>query len=121
MRALFFWVQAVGLLMPAAWLTVAVPDNLLYPVLNGPDVAPTLDMAEMRRDYPDAYRVVAHRRIVDARAARRFFGLAVAWEVLAILALWGAIGAFAAAGLGYLPTTTEQAAGLAAAMVFTAT
>jgi hypothetical protein len=121
MGLVLFWVQAVSLLMPAVWLSIAVRDNLLYPSLNGPYVAQTLAMEEMRRDYPDAFEQVAHRSITDTRLARVFFCLAIAWEILACLALWGALAIFLLAFLGLGDRVVAQTAGLAAAMVFTAT
>jgi hypothetical protein len=121
MADVMIWVQGAAVLLPALWLTAAVRDNILHPELNAPYVAQTLDMAEMRRDYPEAYAVMAHRRVRSPRVARLFFLAAVAWEILAALLLWGAVGAFVAAGLGAISPATAQAAGLVAAMAFTAT
>lgn len=121
MGLVLFWVQAVALLMPALWLTIAVRDNLLHPSLNGPYVAQTLAMEEMRRDYPEAYAKVAHRRIASARVANLFFALAILWELLACFALWGALAVFLMASLGMANPSLAQAAGLAAAAIFTTT
>lgn len=121
MGLVLFWVQAVSLFMPAVWLTIAVRDNLLHPSLNGPYVAQTLAMEEMRRDYPDAYTRVAHRRITATRLANLFFGLAIAWEIFACLALWGSLALFLLASLGLADQVAAQAVGLAASMIFTAT
>lgn len=121
MGLVLFWVQAISLLMPAVWLTIAVRDNLLYPSLNGPYVAQTLAMEEMRRDYPDAYEKVAHRCIADARVANLAFRFAIAWEILACLSLWGALAIFLLAASGQTDSDLAQAAGMAAATIFTAT
>ena len=121
MGEVLIWVQGVALLMPALWMTVAVRDNLLHPELNAPYVAQTLDMAEMRRDYPEAYARMAHRRITNPALAAAFFKVAVAWEVLATLALWAAVAAHAATLWGLVPPGVAQAAGLTAAMAFAAT
>lgn len=105
--------QTVAVFLITAWLATGVYENLFLPRLNSVFTAQVLDMERLRNEYPDAYADVSYRRVSDPAMQRLLFRLIVAWEALAVvvlaiatcamvLALFGAVGAETARGLGIL-------------------
>lgn len=113
--------QAASVLFLALWLTTGVFENIFYPVLNSTFTAEVLDMKRMREDYPEAYELVAHRRITSPKVQSFLFRLVVVWELLAVAALWLAVIAFAMALFGAATVETARVLGVLATLAFTAT
>ena len=84
-------IASVGFL--ALWLTTGVRDNILYPSLNETFTAEVMEMTRLRRDYPECYALMAHRRIESRFVQRIVFRLIVVWEAIAALALWAGVAA----------------------------
>ncbi|MGZ2259180.1 DUF2165 domain-containing protein [Roseobacter sp. A03A-229] len=83
--------MATGLI--AAWLSLGLRDNLLYPSVNETYTAQVLAMTRMQAEYPDEFRHVAHRAITDRRLQSFAFRLVVIAEGITCLLLWiGTIG-----------------------------
>ena len=114
-------VQGASVLFLALWLTTGVFENIFYPVLNSTFTAEVLDMKRMREDYPDAYELVAHRRISSEKIQLFLFRVVVVWELLAVLALWLAVVLFGMALFGAADVSTARTIGLLAALTFTTT
>ena len=113
--------QATSVLFLALWLTTGVFENIFYPVLNSTFTAEVLDMTRMREDYPDAYALVAHRRINSAVVQSFLFRIVVVWELLAVVALWAAVVTLAMALFGSVEVSTARVLGVLATLAFTAT
>lgn len=113
--------QTASVLFLALWLTTGVFENIFYPVLNSTFTAEVLDMKRMREDYPDAYAMVAHRRITSPKVQAFLFRLVVVWELFAVVALWLAVIAFAMALFGSATVDTARVLGVLATLAFTAT
>ncbi|MDW4500041.1 DUF2165 family protein [Sulfitobacter sp. D35] len=113
-------VCAINLAFMAAWLTVGALENLFHPFLNETFTAQVMDMQRMRDEYPEAYALVAYRRIESPVVRRALFRLVLGWELLAALALWGAAAAVVLAAFGAVAAGPALAAGLVAATLFTA-
>lgn len=90
MVTILFLVEAALVAGLGTWMAVAVADNWLHPRLNEQDVATVLRLDLMEEQFPDEFRVVAHRRIEDPRIARRLFQAIRLAETVAALALYGA-------------------------------
>ena len=112
--------QTVSVLFLALWLSTGVYENLRYPTLNSTFTAEVLDMKRMREDYPDAYTLVAHRRITSPAIQLFLFRLVVAWELMATLLLWAAVIALVLATFGELGDVVARMMGVLAALAFTA-
>lgn len=113
--------QMTSVLFLALWLTTGVFENVFYPHLNSTFTAEVLDMKRMREDYPEAYAMVAHRRIANPKLQLFLFRVIVAWEMLALLALWAAVIAFAMVLFGGADIATARTIGVLATLTFTAT
>lgn len=113
--------QAASLAFLALWLSSGVYDNLRFPRLNEEYTADVLDMARMRADYPDAYAMVAHRRMSHRGLQVLAFRLVVIWELLAVLVMWAGVAAMAGAAGGLVAANSAGALAIAGALMFTAT
>lgn len=111
--------QAFCLLFLAAWLTTGVFENMVHSRLNSTFTAEVLDMARMRKDYPEAFVDVAYRRIKNPGLQKALFRLIVLWELLAVLTLWAGFIALAMAVLGLHDASQARALGLIGALAFT--
>lgn len=114
-------VLTVNVAFLAAWLTVGALENLFHPFLNETYTAEVMDMARMREDYPEAYAIVAYRRITNPGFRRILFRIIVAWELSAAATLWVGTAALALALVGVTATATALALALLGALLFTAT
>lgn len=121
METILLLVLAGILLFPAMWLTIGALENLLHPYINEIFTTEVMDMARLRAEYPDAYTLVAYRRITDKRLTRLAFRLVVTWELLSAVGLWiGTLSLFGAVlGLGAVDTALMRA--IVGAAMFTAT
>lgn len=106
------------LLLPAAWLAVALLENLRHPTVNARQVAETLAMEPVRED-PDIWAAVQGNRIQSPTLHRWAFRLVVAWEALVLLALLGAALWFCLLALGLAAPAGARALSLAAVGGFT--
>ena len=113
--------QTSSVLFLALWLTTGVWENLRYPVLNSTFTAEVLEMSRMREDYPEAYALVAHRRITNPKIQNLLFRLVVVWESLATLLLWASVIALALACFGMTADATARILAMVATLAFTAT
>lgn len=113
--------QTVCLSFLALWLTSGAWDNLRYPAVNETFTAEVMDMARLRAEYPDAYALVAHRRISSRTLQRAAFRLVVAWEVLSVLALWAAAFMMALTLFGSQSIDTARPLAMISVLMFTTT
>ena len=82
------------------WMAVAVYDNWRHDKLNREAVAMVMRFDLMARDYPEDYKIVAHRRI-DSEAVISFcFNTIRLAETAAAIVLFGAALMLASAGFG---------------------
>ena len=110
-------VRALLCLMPAAWLTMGVLDNILHPSINRGDVARVLRLGALE-EYPEVYALVSHRRIDNPVVVTWLFRLIVLAELIATILLWLATLALFAAAFGRIDSDPARALGLAAMMAF---
>lgn len=85
--------QSAVVAMEAAWLTVAVFDNIRYPRLNERGFARVLGMELVKQQDPDVYADVSDRRVDNPRMEKVLFRMLVAAEVIVSILLW--LGALA--------------------------
>ena len=85
--------QSAVVAMEAAWLTVAVFDNIRYPRLNERGFARVLSMELVKQQDPDVYADVSDRRVDNPRMEKVLFRMLVAAEVIVSILLW--LGALA--------------------------
>ncbi|MDJ0630736.1 MAG: DUF2165 family protein [Rhodobacter sp.] len=111
--------QAAAVVFLAAWLTTGVLENVLYPELNRVFTAEVLDMARMRKEYPDAYALVAHRRVSNPSVQTWLFKLIVAWEIFATLVLWAGSAALILAVFGRVEAASARSLALLGTLSFT--
>jgi len=113
--------QTVAVFFLTAWLTTGVYENLFFPDLNATFTTEVLDMTRMREDYPDAYARVAHRRVTNPAIQTLLFRFIVAWEVLAVTALWVGFMTMLSALFGATPIETAHSFALLGVLLFTST
>jgi predicted small integral membrane protein len=85
--------QSAVVAMEAAWLTVAVFDNIRYPRLNERGFARVLGMELVKQQDPDVFADVSDRRVDNPRMEKVLFRMLVAAEVIVSILLW--LGALA--------------------------
>jgi len=85
--------QSAIVAMEAAWLTVAVFDNIRYPHLNERGFARVLAMDLVKQQDPEVYEDVSDRRVENPKMEKALFRLLVAAEVIVSILLW--LGALA--------------------------
>ncbi|MCU4652718.1 DUF2165 domain-containing protein [Roseibacterium sp. SDUM158016] len=101
------------------WMVVAVADNWRHPRMNEEAVAMVVRLDLMAQEYPEDYRLIAHRRIDDPVSIRRLFHAMRAAETLAAVALFaGAILLVLAAG-GAVPAPLATGTAIVASAFFT--
>ena len=113
--------QCVAVFFLAAWLSIGFIENVRHPGLNETFTAQVLSMERMRDDFPEAYEVVAHRRIESSRMQKFLFRLIVFWEGLATLALWLGVAGLILAIFGMVEPSSARAIGVFGVLLFTAT
>lgn len=112
--------QAGCLALLAAWLSVALRDNIRRPEINEQFTREVLSMARIERDYPAVLALVAERRVVSARIQRAVFVAIVAAEVMVTLLLWAGAVALLAAAAGIIGATAARTLALAGTFGFVA-
>ena len=103
MEIVLLLVEAALVSSLGIWMAVAVADNWRHPRMNEEAVAMVLRFDLMAQDYPEDFRLIAHRRITDPEIIRRLFRLirfaetvaAVVLLISAILLFLAAVGAVA--------------------------
>lgn len=113
--------QSASVFFLAAWLSTGFIENLLHPDLNETFTAQVLSLERMREEYPEAYTVVAHRRIDNPAIQKLLFKCIVCWEGLATLVLWVGVTSLILATIGVIDGATARAIGVLGALLFTAT
>ena len=68
-------IAALMLAAPGLWLCVAAYDNWRAPALNRDLLRQVVRLELMERDYPDAFALVAHRRLDNPRLIAALFAL----------------------------------------------
>ena len=111
--------QTVSLALPAAWLTLGVRDNILYPSVNETYTAQVFTMERMEADYPDEYARVAHRSIQSRKLHKAAFGLVVAAELLTTLVLWAGVACLLLSIFGSMVVENARAVAMLGAIMFT--
>ena len=113
--------QTASVLFLALWLTTGVYENLFYPTINSTFTAEVVEMTRLREEYPDAYALVAHRRITNPATQMLLFRLVVLWEVLATLLLWAAVIVLFFTVFAVMEPAHARTLGVLAALAFTTT
>lgn len=113
--------QTAAVFFITAWLSTGVYENLFKSSLNSTFTAQVLDMTRMREEYPEAYAEVAYRRVSSPKVQKLFFRLIVLWEVVAVVILWAATSAMAAALFGGVDAQFAKGLGILGALLFTST
>lgn len=93
MESVLLLVDTVLVAALGAWMTIAVYDNWRHAKLNREAVATVMRFDLMKRDYPEDYASVAHRK-VDSEATISFLFGVIRWAetLAAILLLAAALG-----------------------------
>jgi predicted small integral membrane protein len=109
--------------LPAAWLSLGVLDNILYPEINRDEVARVLRLESLAH-HPEVLKKVARRRIDNPAVVRRIFRTIVLWELVTAALLWagsiGLAGTLVGAWAGEWPRTTAALGILAFTLTWTA-
>jgi predicted small integral membrane protein len=100
METVLVLVDAALVAALGCWMAVAVYDNWRHPQLNREAVAMVMRFDIMARDYPEDFRVVAHRRIESAAVIEAAFQAVRLAETLAAVALLGAAFGLVGAAFG---------------------
>jgi len=100
MDAVMLLVEAALVAGLGTWMAVAVTDNWRHPKLNRDAVAMVMRLDLMERDFPDDYKVVAHRRIDNEAFITLCFNLIRLAETAAAVILFAAALALALASFG---------------------
>ena len=119
MESMLVAAQALSTGLIAAWLTLGVRDNLLYPSVNETYTAEVLEMRRMRDEYPEAFAPVAHRAITNRRVQLWAFRAVVAAELAAALILWAGVVALIRALVGTATVDGARAVAMTGSMAFT--
>jgi predicted small integral membrane protein len=92
MEAILFLVDAILVAGLGLWMTVAVADNWRHPKMNEEAVAMVVRFDLMAEQFPDDYRLVAHRRIESpALIGFLFRAMRLAESIAAIALLTSAL------------------------------
>lgn len=102
----------------ACWMTTAVKDNLLHPMINRDFAAMVLRMDRMAGAFPKDYERMKHRRITDQRLHNVAYGLIVGSEVVATILLWGGVVWLGLALAGAADPEMARSAALLGALAF---
>ncbi len=110
--------QAGLLALMAAWLTVALRDNLRHPEINEQFAHEVLSLSRIERDFPVLFDILARRRITSPRKQKATFGLIVVVEGIVALLLWAGAAALVLAATGLIASEPARALGLVGAFGF---
>lgn len=113
--------QTVCVTFLALWLTSGAWDNLRYPDVNETFTAEVMEMARLRADYPDAFAMMAHRRVTNRTLQKAAFRLVLMWELLSTFALWGSVIMLAMALFGVHEVEAARDVSMIAVLMFTTT
>ncbi|WP_170464556.1 DUF2165 family protein [Ruegeria arenilitoris] len=113
--------QTAAVFFLAAWLSTGFIENVVHPDLNETFTNQVLTMERMREEYPEAYEVVAHRRIQNPAMQKFLFKLIVCWEGIATLTLWAGVLWLILAIMGVVDPASARAIGVLGVLLFTAT
>ncbi|MDJ0824299.1 MAG: DUF2165 family protein [Rhodobacter sp.] len=119
MELLFYLVDAALVAGLAVWMIVAVADNWRHPRMNEESVAMVVRLDLMERDYPDEFRLIAHRRINDPKTIGRLFRLIRLVETVAAVALGLAALLLGLAAAGLVAHGVATGAALSSVTLFT--
>jgi predicted small integral membrane protein len=118
MVTILFLVEAALVASLGTWMAVAVADNWRHPRLNEEAVAMVLRLELMAEQYPEEYRMVAHRRIDSPGVTRMLFRSIRLAETVAALALYGAAALLLLAALGLVAPAPATAAAVLSTAFF---
>jgi predicted small integral membrane protein len=98
MDIMTLWVDALLVAALGAWIGIGALENIREPRLNADMVSDVLAMGKMRREYPDAFKLVGGNRVEAPGFHRLVFAAIVIGESVATLLLVaGAVGLVGAA------------------------
>ena len=112
--------QSVSILSLAAWLTLGLRDNLLYPSLNGSITAEVMAMTRMEREFPAEFQQVAHRAIRNEKTQKLAFRFVLLAELATVILLWLGTTALVLSLFGAASPETARTLALPGALAFTA-
>ena len=103
----------------AGWMTLGVKDNIQHPDMNRSSVIKVLQMDLLAEMYPDDFKQIAQRRVVNPALHNTVYRLIVIAELVAAILLW--IGAvwLAFATFGVANAESARIAGLIGTISFT--
>lgn len=113
--------QTVCVTFLAFWLTSGAWDNLRYPDVNETFTTEVMEMTRLRADYPDAFAMMAHRRVTNRTLQKAAFRLVLMWELLSTFALWGSVIMLAMALFGVHEVEAARVVSMIAVLMFTTT
>ncbi|MEM8787146.1 MAG: DUF2165 family protein [Pseudomonadota bacterium] len=111
--------QLGALSVVTAWLLLGVRDNVLYPDQNRILTSMVVRMELLKREHPDAFAQIGHRRIENPALLNTLFWIIVGAEILVSLVMLVGVGALAGAALGLLPAAGARAVAVLGAFGFT--
>jgi len=100
METLMLLVEAALVAALGTWMAVAVYDNWRHAQLNREAVAMVMRFDVMERDYPDDYKIVAHRKVTSEALITALFQIIRLAETLAAIVLLLAALGLAGAAIG---------------------
>lgn len=112
-------VQGFATFLIAAWLTIGVWDNIIFPAINETYTAQVVSMERMRDEFPDEFAPVAHRAITNRRVQQLMFRSVVVAETAATVLLWLGVIATLMALIGTAGAETAKLMTLLGAAAFT--
>ena len=112
--------QALATSLIAAWLTLGVRDNILYPSVNETYTAEVMEMQRIKEGFPEAYAPVAHRAVTNRRLQLLAFRCVVAGELIACIVLMLGTLALGLALIGIVAPLTAKSIAIIGATLFTA-
>ncbi|MEM7722073.1 MAG: DUF2165 family protein [Pseudomonadota bacterium] len=106
METVLLLVEAALVAALGVWMAVAVYDNWRHAQLNREAVAMVMRFDIMERDYPEDYKIVAHRKVTSEAVITMMFNIIRVAETLAALVLLGAACGLLGAALGAFSVET---------------
>jgi hypothetical protein len=119
METVMLLVEAALVAGLGTWMALAVYDNWRHAKLNRDGVAMVMRFDIMERDYPDDFKLVAHRKVTNERAIALVFGAIRLAETLAALLLFAAVFGLFGAALGTFDSANAQVFAIVACAYFT--
>ncbi len=103
----------------AAWLTLGALDNIRHPQVNETYTAQVMAMTRMAEEYPDEFKLVAHRAVTNRKFQAGMFRLVVIAETIATLVLWAGVLVMIASLLGLSSNETGRVIAMCGSVMFT--